>query len=446
MKNKLFIGLLLIALMLAFTSVINADNAYTFTLSEGANKTDDSEYWYMKLSAPQISGMADENEQAELNQYFLDYLDWIAEGYEEDKAYFLENYEGDEMPRFGYEYSYDMVTDSADYFVFKTALFYAAGSSMTVNEYWTLDKHSGKLAELSDFADEWRLTEIRSMIMDAMKLENENGADFWVEEEDNFDTSFSFAEEYHHWYVNEAGNLVFSFDKYEIAPGAMGESCFEITGDRAVLVKDGKYSFDLYAGDKFSVEEKNWFIDVTVPVVGGLADKTEEEEMNKHFVETAESVKNDFEKDVEFAKKSIAEGNDPHFGYQYNYEIMTDSDDYFAFKTSKFFVAASSSTSNEFWTLDKNTGKLLQWQDVVPEGAENSIHNKILAEMIKVNASGQGMYYTNDNSLQTALANIPGYHHWYLNADGQLVIVFDKYEVAVGVMGNPEFVIDLASL
>ena len=186
MKNKLFIGLLLIALTIAFTGVINADNGYTFTLSEGANKTDDSEYWYMKLSAPQISGMADENEQAGLNQYFLDYLDWVAEGYEEDKAYFLENYEGDEMPRFGYEYSYDTVTDSADYFVFKTSLFYAAGSSMTVNEYWTLDKHSGKQAELSDFADEWRLTEIRSMIMDAMKLENENGAGFWVEDEENW--------------------------------------------------------------------------------------------------------------------------------------------------------------------------------------------------------------------------------------------------------------------
>ena len=88
----------------------------------------------------------------------------------------------------------------------------------------------------------------------------------------------------------------------------------------------------------------------------------------------------------------------------------------------------------------------MEWRDVVPESAEQAIHDRILAEMITVNASGQGSYYTNDNSLKAALKNVPSYHHWYLNDANQLVIVFDKYEVAVGAMGNPEFVIDRASL
>ena len=445
MKNKFFIGIILLALTLAFAGVVIADD-YTFTLTEGANKTDESEYWYMKLSAPHIDGMADKTEEALLNQYFLDYLDWTADSYEADKAYFLEHYEGDELPRFGYEYFYDTVTDSADYLVFKTSLFYAAGSSMTVNEYWTLNKHTGELAELSDFADVWRLTKIRDMILAAMVEENKAGADFWIEDEENFDTAFAFVEEYNHWYVNEAGNLVFTFDKYEIAPGAAGESQFEIVDDHAVLMKDNKYSFDLYVGDKLTIEEKNWFLDLTVPVIGGLADAEAEEAMNKHFIDKAESIKKDFEESVEYAQKAIAEGADPHFGYQYSYEILTDTADYFAFKTESFYVAASSSTSNEFWTLDKNTGKLLEWRDVVPESAEQAIHDKILAEMITANASGQGVYYTNDNSLKAALKNVPSYHHWYLNDANQLVIVFDKYEVAVGAMGNPEFVIDRTSL
>lgn len=34
-----------------------------------------------------------------------------------------------------------------------------------------------------------------------------------------------------------------------------------------------------------------------------------------------------------------------------------------------------------------------------------------------------------------------GKHNFYRNKDGNLVIVFDKYEVAPGSMGTPEFVI-----
>ena len=47
--------------------------------------------------------------------------------------------------------------------------------------------------------------------------------------------------------------------------------------------------------------------------------------------------------------------------------------------------------------------------------------------------------------MDTALANLDKNHHWYLNDEGKLVVGFDKYEVAAGVQGAPEFVIDLTA-
>ena len=179
MKKNLLLGSLLLIVILAFSTAVSADlifdvPVYDIELSQGPSVTDNSEYWYLNLSVPQLSGMADEEEQTKLNEYFQSVADSVKQEYEEDKSYFEENYEDNDMPRFGYEYSYDMVSDTKDYFVFRTQIFYAAGSSMTVNEYWTLDKHTGKAVELSDLADKERLTEIKGMILDAMKQENES--------------------------------------------------------------------------------------------------------------------------------------------------------------------------------------------------------------------------------------------------------------------------------
>ena len=158
MKKNLLLGSLLLIVILAFSTAVSADlifdvPVYDIELSQGSSVTDNSEYWYLNLSVPQLSGMADEEEQTKLNEYFQSVADSVKQEYEEDKSYFEEHYEGDDMPHFGYEYSYDMVSDTIDHFVFRTQIFYAAGSSMTVNEYWTLDKHTGKAAELSDLAD-----------------------------------------------------------------------------------------------------------------------------------------------------------------------------------------------------------------------------------------------------------------------------------------------------
>ncbi len=444
MKKNLRIGLMLLAALFAFCTAASADLIYEvryhFELSEADSKTDNSEYWYFNASIPQISGMADEEEQTKLNDYFRSAADALRKEYEADKAYFEEHFEGDEKPHFGYEYTYEMVSETEDYFVFKTSIFYAAGSSMTVNEYWTLNKHNGKLTELSDLADAERLTEVRGMIFDAMKQENESEEIFWLDEE-NFKIAFSCIEEFHHWYVNESGNLVITFDKYEIAPGVYGESRFEIADDKAVLLKETKYAFDLTVGETIEETAENWYLKINVPVISGLEDKQTEESMNAHFAEVAAGIQKEYEMAVASAEENTVDADGPHFGYEYGAEVLADTDDYFSFKTSAFFAAGSSMTSSEFWTLDKNTGNPVQWEDVVPGDRVSKIYDQILKEMNDANKANSGMYFTDDEILITAFGNVPAYHHWYLNADGDLVIAFDKYEVAVGAMGTPEFII-----
>ena len=438
MRNKFFIGFMLLALTVLLTGVVSADD-YIFRITEADHVVDEAYNWYMDLSIPQISGMKDQKSQDEQNAYFLEWRDFIIDEYNQDAEEFLEEFEEDELPRFGIEYNWEVIVDTEDYFVFRTTMFYAAGSSMSVNEYWTLNKHSGELLEILDVADKTRLEEVRGMILDTMKKENETRDIFWTDEADYFQT-FSHIEEFQHWYVNEAGNLVITFDKYEIAPGSMGEVKFEILENEAVLMKSDKYTFYLYVGDTIQEETDNWYLDIRIPVIGGMADPAEENELNQHFEMFAKGVQDEYKTSVAIAEDE-PEGADTHFGYEYFYQILAETDDLFSFETVAYFGAGSSMTALEFWTLDKNTGKQVKWEDVVSPDEEQAIYEQIVADMNTANEAGEGLYYTDDETVNYAFSLVPGYNHWYLNADGDLVIAFNKYEVAVGAQGTPEFVI-----
>ena len=443
MKKRFFSLIMLFVLLAVLTAAVCAEDGYTFTLTVGMSFKDEAQYWYADLTAPVVSGMADEKDQARLNAYFENRVTEIRQSYYEDAAYMEENYKDDEfMPRFGYEYSYSVITDSPDYFVFGTMDYMAAGSSMTVNEFWTLDKHTGELVRIKDLLDPETLKGIPAAVYAAMEEENKNAGTYWTE---NAEVSVDIIDYLQHWYINEDGDLVVTFDKYEIAPGAAGESRFIIKDGKATLIRDDKYDFDLYVGDTFEEETKNWYVKLSLPVIGGMADAAEQDMLNKHFADTFAAVKKDFEEAKEFANKAVEEGNEPHFGYDYGYTILTYNNDILAFKTTTGYVAASYTEANEYWTLSRATGKLIPWDQVVTDEAVALIREQVLAEMAAMNEAGEGAFYLEDDSVDTALANLDKNHHWYLNDEGKLVVGFDKYEVAAGVQGAPEFVIDLTA-
>lgn len=215
---------------------------------------------------------------------------------------------------------------------------------------------------------------------------------------------------------------------------------FALTG--AVLADDG-FTFELTEAFNFSEKADNWSIEISVPQVSGMASEVEQDELNAHFLKTKDEMIAEYEQNVEFAKQSIEEGGEPHFGYKYFWEAVTDSDDYFVFRTTWFLAAGSSTSLNEYWNLDKKTGKLLDFDIDAVTSLEQmaAIREQIFAKMKEVTESGEGMYWTDDDSLDIALGQVRYLNHWYYNEDGDLVITFDKYEIAPGAMGSPEFVI-----
>lgn len=204
------------------------------------------------------------------------------------------------------------------------------------------------------------------------------------------------------------------------------------------------YDFELTEAYSFSEKTDNWSIDISVPRISGMADEAAQTELNAHFFEKKDEMLAEYHDLTESAKESIAQGNDPHFWYQYYWEVVADTDDFFVFRTSWFMGAGSSTTLNEYWNLDKKTGKLLDFDEDAVTSPEQmaSVRDQIYARMLAVNESGEGVFWTDGDKLDVQLGQVRYLNHWYYNQNGDLVITFDKYEIAPGVMGSPEFVIN----
>ena len=215
----------------------------------------------------------------------------------------------------------------------------------------------------------------------------------------------------------------------------------------AVFTADG-FTFELSEAFSFSEKTDNWAIDISLPQISGMPSEIEQDELNAYILSRKDAMLEDYKENVVFGEQAIAEGYEPHFQYQYTWDVVTDNDEYFVFRISWFFGAGSSTTMNEYFNLDKKTGKLLDFDEDAVTSLEEMVHvyESIRAQMDAANEEsreeyGADVFWTEDDSLDIALGNARYLNHWYYNQDGNLVIAFDKYEVAPGAMGSPEFVI-----
>ena len=92
------------------------------------------------------------------------------------------------------------------------------------SRYYNIDVNTGKMVSLADFLGTDYIAAANESIRQQLSQRKEAGEIFWTEEEGGFSGITEDAK----FYVNETGNPVIVFEKYEIAPGSSGEIEFEI--------------------------------------------------------------------------------------------------------------------------------------------------------------------------------------------------------------------------
>ena len=127
-----------------------------------------------------------------------------------------------------------------------------------------------------------------------------------------------------------------------------------------------------------------------------------------------------------------------------DYEATTNTDRWFTLKLSVSETAASSNTYFEFYHIDKKQGKIVELGDLFnTDKFSDILVAEIKMQMQEQMANDENIsYWINNSGIGEEFATVSADHNFYWNENGDLVIIFDEYEVGPGSMGTPEFVID----
>lgn len=130
-----------------------------------------------------------------------------------------------------------------------------------------------------------------------------------------------------------------------------------------------------------------------------------------------------------------------------SYTVATDSETLFALRFNKTVVMASGAESVRIYNVDKRTGRILKLADLfaAESGYLDVLTAEIQRQMRAQMAADENVMYWLDSEVPawdfTALDPDTAF---YVNEDGELVIVFNEGDVAPMYLGVVEFVIPTA--
>ena len=190
----------------------------------------------------------------------------------------------------------------------------------------------------------------------------------------------------------------------------------------------------------FELKDNNFDAELKTPAIEGLDSKLEAM-LNEKYLDENQKLYDDFMKEIDELKKADME--EAHMGIASGYEVKTDTDKLLVIGRYVVNTAGSSSTTIKYDTIDKQNKILI----TLPSLFKDEAYIDIISENIKAQMKEQmkdenNVYWLEDEMMgDENFSNIDKNQSFYITKDNQLVIAFDKYEVAPGYMGNPEFII-----
>lgn len=242
-SKRIVVGV--VAVSLALVIIVNCNNTIAYAMkdipvigsivevvifktyvSEDKDMKANVETPYVKVEEDSIVKDAAE----EMNQKIQEYTDRVIEQYKDD----VKECNGE-----GYEEvttDYEVVTDNAQLFSLRINTTVALNTSGITIKIYHIDKTTGKMITLSDLFVEGSdyktiISEnIKEQMREEMK-EKDGEVIYFLDDTEFEEWNFKSITDEANFYFNEENNLVFVFDKYEVAPGYMGVCEFEIPAE-----------------------------------------------------------------------------------------------------------------------------------------------------------------------------------------------------------------------
>lgn len=193
-----------------------------------------------------------------------------------------------------------------------------------------------------------------------------------------------------------------------------------IIGD---IVKIFTIHKDIYEDGKHELQAE-------IPMVDDDKNQEEATLMNKDIEQLSTAVIQKFYEEIELSKNG--------YGSIYlDYEVIMNNASWFSLKLNVNEITGSSDSYAKIYHIDRINGRYVQLKDLLNEDEMKKIEAYILKTMQSQMEQDKKIEYVIEDDLKL----ITGESNFYFNENMDLVIVYNKYEIAPGYMGCPEFII-----
>ncbi len=186
----------------------------------------------------------------------------------------------------------------------------------------------------------------------------------------------------------------------------------------------------------FEDEKGNYDAKIDIPKVS--MENNDSGQVNRSIEDYANQLIKEYEKQV-----TADLAGDGHYSVTSSYEVIADNETYLSLRINTTVVMASGAESVKIFNIDKKTGKEISLKDLLADkpGYQEAITESIKTQMKDQMSKDDSLTYFVKEKDGDGFDRITGEENFYFNKNGELVIVFDEYEVAPGYMGSVEFTI-----
>ncbi len=192
-------------------------------------------------------------------------------------------------------------------------------------------------------------------------------------------------------------------------------------------------------------EDKEKLISAKIPALENTGNTELEKRVNYEIMLKINKILDEVNQRAAEYKRAVIETGGKEEDYQpinilIDYKVGYSTDKLVSFMILKTETLASAYTEMFFYNIDIQTGKELNLRDIFGSDYKNIIDEEIYKQIEERSKNPNNIYFTKDEGGFEGIEN--EYQDFYINENGKVVIVFEKYEIAPGYMGTQEFEID----
>lgn len=200
----------------------------------------------------------------------------------------------------------------------------------------------------------------------------------------------------------------------------------------------------IFTVESYKESDPSKIVNVKVPALANTGNTVLENKINSEIQNKIDLIVEEAKKRAEkYYHDYIAAGNQASSFLPVeiiiDYSIKSNSDKIVSFVITNFENHTSVFEEKNYYNLNLTTGETLHLKGLLGENYKEIIDGQIYNQIKKRTESDpQQLFFTDIGAFN----GIKNNQHFYINENEKLVIVFDKYEIAPGYMGFPEFIIE----